>query len=161
MQVLHEWKLQECKLRFRMLSRHSVYPAVLHCREISAPSAMKGRELRRKKYASFINMRAAIRVQIVCTIMVSVVSAAYVCLLIGSNTHTHTRTRTHTLTHTHAHTHTHTHTPTHTGEFPCKFFHVKQYCRNGDNCKFSHAPLTAETEALLATVSHSPVFISQ
>lgn len=43
------------------------------------------------------------------------------------------------------------------GEFPCMFYHLKQYCRNGENCKFSHAPLNADTEALLATVSAAHV----
>ncbi|CAI7996823.1 Zinc finger CCCH domain-containing protein 8 [Geodia barretti] len=38
------------------------------------------------------------------------------------------------------------------GEFPCKFFHTVSGCKNGDSCKFSHAPLTEETTELLAQV---------
>ncbi|CAH8558056.1 unnamed protein product [Heterobilharzia americana] len=37
-------------------------------------------------------------------------------------------------------------------EFPCKFFHLTNDCHHGDECKFSHAPLTDFTRSLLEKV---------
>jgi len=35
------------------------------------------------------------------------------------------------------------------GEFPCKFHHTNTECYAGENCRFSHAPLTEETREIL------------
>lgn len=37
-------------------------------------------------------------------------------------------------------------------EYPCKFYHTGTKCYQGEHCRFSHAPLTAETQELLAKV---------
>lgn len=34
-------------------------------------------------------------------------------------------------------------------EFPCMYFHKRQFCVYSDNCKFSHEPLTEETRKIL------------
>ncbi|VDN97605.1 unnamed protein product [Rodentolepis nana] len=34
-------------------------------------------------------------------------------------------------------------------EFPCKFFHLKNNCYHGNNCKFSHTPLSPDSRAML------------
>ena len=37
-------------------------------------------------------------------------------------------------------------------EYPCKFFHTGNYCFSGSSCRFSHEPLTEETQGLLDKV---------
>lgn len=37
-------------------------------------------------------------------------------------------------------------------EYPCKFYHTGTKCYQGEHCRFSHAPLTTETQELLAKV---------
>lgn len=39
------------------------------------------------------------------------------------------------------------------GEFPCKFFHLSGKCNHGGSCKFSHAPLTADSKLLLDRIA--------
>lgn len=40
------------------------------------------------------------------------------------------------------------------------FFHRKSQCSNGNNCKFSHAPLTEETREILDKVSLSECLLN-
>lgn len=41
-------------------------------------------------------------------------------------------------------------------DFPCKLFHTTGNCINGDDCMFSHEPLTDETRELLDKVRCCP-----
>lgn len=40
-------------------------------------------------------------------------------------------------------------------EFPCKFFHTNTECYSGENCRFSHAPLTDDKREILRNYLHS------
>ncbi|XP_075590793.1 uncharacterized protein LOC124490666 isoform X2 [Dermatophagoides farinae] len=44
------------------------------------------------------------------------------------------------------------------GEFPCKFFHTNTKCYSGENCRFSHQPLTPESREILRSYLDSGTF---
>ncbi|MEN2499411.1 MAG: Zinc finger CCCH domain-containing protein 4 [Marteilia pararefringens] len=38
------------------------------------------------------------------------------------------------------------------GEYPCKYFHIRNFCFNADSCKFSHKPLTETGKRLIEDI---------